>query len=141
MNITDDRPTKRFSPSSSTSNTSPNEQTDLIPQPTVTIMVESPHEAPANDFTVESKQPVSQRSDPSPTSNTTVIDIDEPIDVNMPRDTTNIFYDYSQIEADATDPVSTTTFIAGHQTIDMESRNDDNEQPTDENLARNNSSS
>lgn len=111
-------------------------------------MVESPHEAPANDFTVESKPSSSQRSDPSnnrqsPTSNATVIDIDEPIDVNMPRDTTNIFYDYSQTEVEATDQqVSTTTFAADHQTIDMERQNVDNEQqPTGENLARNNSSS
>lgn len=104
-------------------------------------MVESPHEAPANDFVLESRQPISQRSVPSPMPNTTVIDIDEPIDVNMPRDTTNIFYDYSQTEVDATDQVSTATFIAGHQTIDMETQNVDNEQPTDENLACNNSSS
>lgn len=104
-------------------------------------MVESPHEAPANDFALESKQPISQIDRQSPTPNATVIDIDEPIDVNMPRDTSNIFYDYSQTEVDDTDQESNTTFTAGHQTIDMERQNVENEQPSDENLARNNSSS
>lgn len=100
----DDRPPKsdrKFTPSPSRGHLS-DRTTELIPQPTVTIMVESPQDAPLNDF--PNDRPTQQAStsddteqyDPQPTqSHETVIDIDAPIDVNMPRDTTNIFYDYS----------------------------------------------
>lgn len=44
-------------------------------------MVESPKEPPKGDFS---------------SSDATTIDINEPIDVNMPVDTTNIFYDYDE---------------------------------------------
>lgn len=90
--VTDDRPSpklaeKCFAPNASTSREPFN--TDLIPQPTVTIMVESPQDAPnsQNDFTMNVD--ISSAADSS-----IVIDIDEPIDVNVPRDTSNIFYEY-----------------------------------------------
>lgn len=70
----------------------------LIPLPTVTIMVESPQEAPSSDFPVSTAEqpppPAAQSTSPDRPANV-VIDIDAPIDVNVPRDTTNIFYDYS----------------------------------------------
>lgn len=77
-------------------------QTDaLTPQPIVTIMVESPHEPPSSDFSIDMRH-VSDSdgkcvdTDLVDQSSATVIDIDDPIDVNVPRDTTNIFYDYAE---------------------------------------------
>lgn len=62
-------------------------------------MVESPHEAPINDFPNDppsvhgtTEQPMSLAT---AQPHETIIDIDVPIDVTIPRDTTNIFYDYS----------------------------------------------
>lgn len=67
----------------------------LDPQPTVTICVQSPTDPPHGDFT------------PPPfLENNTILDddddelIDEPIDVTIERDTTNIFYDYHEITDD-----------------------------------------
>lgn len=77
-------------------------QTDaLTPQPIVTIMVESPHEPPNSDFSIDMRHVSdsdgkSMDNDAVDQSSATVIDIDDPIDVNGPRDTTNIFYDYAE---------------------------------------------
>lgn len=98
----DDRPPiseRRFPASPSSSDLLSDRRTDLIPQPTVTIMVESPQEAPINCFPNDSIPAYVAVTD-QPEAGTvrsqeTVIDIDVPIDVNIPRDTTNIFYDYS----------------------------------------------
>ncbi|XP_053686952.1 sodium channel protein 60E-like [Sabethes cyaneus] len=59
------------------------------PRPVVTICVESPKESP--DTPDQQKQSPPQQQD-------TVIDMvdPEPIDVNLPRDTSNIFYDYEE---------------------------------------------
>lgn len=58
-------------------------------------MVESPQEAPISDFPND-PPPVYTEAPKLPAhSHETIIDIDIPIDVNIPRDTTNIFYDYS----------------------------------------------
>ncbi|XP_052895021.1 sodium channel protein 60E isoform X3 [Anopheles moucheti] len=68
------------------------------PRPVVTICVESPMESPDQDG-----------SNATPTG-TVAIPIDpEPIDVNLPRDTSNIFYDYD----DQSTRVSTTAGGSG----------------------------
>ncbi|KAJ6635625.1 Sodium channel protein 60E [Pseudolycoriella hygida] len=103
----------------------------LIPQPIVTIMVESPHDPPNSDFSIDMRQ-LSEYSDGICSDNVdksavTVIDIDEPIDVNVPRDTTNIFYDYAE-------PSSTNNLrddnLTDQQHIDV--TNNDSEQPDSE---------
>lgn len=61
-------------------------------------MVESPQEAPINPFPNDPPPAYTaiEQPDPKPARpHETIIDIDVPIDVNIPRDTTNIFYDYS----------------------------------------------
>lgn len=82
----------------------------LIPMPSVTIMVESPKEPPNNDFGLDltasliAQQAESTTSSvtPSPSqstiANSTIIDIEDPIDVNVQRDTSNIFYHYTEPE-------------------------------------------
>lgn len=78
---------KRAPPSLSTSD--PIYPDSLIPTPCVKIMVESPKEPPNNEFGLDlTSTIVSQTID-------TVINIEEPIDVNEQRDTSNIFYDYT----------------------------------------------
>lgn len=64
------------------------------PRPVVTICVESPTESPETPDQQRQQQLVSQQSP----QRDTVIDIvdPEPIDVNLPRDTSNIFYDYEE---------------------------------------------
>ncbi|XP_055533096.1 sodium channel protein 60E isoform X2 [Wyeomyia smithii] len=59
------------------------------PRPVVTICVESPKESPETPD--QQKELAAQQPD-------TVIDMidPEPIDVNLPRDTSNIFYDYEE---------------------------------------------
>lgn len=78
-------------------------------------MVESPKEPPSNNFCMElsttnnittlqkssdGSSPVTSHSHIFSSSasavNSTIINIDELIDVNIPRDTTNIFYDYME---------------------------------------------
>ncbi|XP_052873705.1 sodium channel protein 60E-like [Anopheles cruzii] len=59
------------------------------PRPVVTICVESPLESPEQDIGAAAEKP------PPPPEHSVAIPIDpEPIDVNLPRDTSNIFYDY-----------------------------------------------
>lgn len=66
-------------------------------------MVESPHDPPNSDFSIDMRH-VSDGTDGKGSMDTgadqssaaTVIDIEEPIDVNVLRDTTNIFYDYAE---------------------------------------------
>lgn len=86
------------------------------PESIVTIMVESPKEPPNSDFgTSFSSPPLPVSDDPETvtaieedvhdashvsTSNVIADDIQEPIDVNTPRDTTNIFYAYEETDAD-----------------------------------------
>lgn len=88
-------------------------QSDLIPTPTVTIMVESPKDPPPNaehfglaDISIPIIQPVQLVQSESDIiscsqSESTIIQIEEPIDVNLPRDTSNIFYDYTGPEQPA----------------------------------------
>lgn len=70
---------------------------DNFIKPIVTICVESPKDPPSGDFAInmdyhdlESNQAKMHQS--------IEIQIDEPIDVNEERDTTNIFYDYQEEE-------------------------------------------
>ncbi|XP_065093737.1 sodium channel protein 60E isoform X3 [Ochlerotatus camptorhynchus] len=71
------------------------------PRPVVTICVESPRESP--DSPQHSHPP---QQPPPPLPQDTVIDMvdPEPIDVNLPRDTSNIFYDYEEPKEDAKPP-------------------------------------
>lgn len=98
-------------------------------------MVESPHEPPNSDFSIDMRHisdsdgKCADNLDESPA---TVIDIDDPIDVNVPRDTTNIFYDYAE-------PTSSTNNLSDdnltdQQHIDDVSNNDsdDADQPDSE---------
>ncbi|XP_058466071.1 sodium channel protein 60E isoform X1 [Malaya genurostris] len=57
---------------------------DDVPRPVVTICVESPQESPDTPEQRQQQDAVIDIIDP------------EPIDVNLPRDTTNIFYDYEE---------------------------------------------
>lgn len=79
----------------------------------VKIMVESPKEPPNVEFGVAFPQPAVVRiktettqdieqtdGQTSSTAVTLATDIQEPIDVNIPRDTTNIFYAYEETEID-----------------------------------------
>lgn len=59
-------------------------------------MVESPHEPPNSDFSINVPAAAVAAEDRECSADQVVIDIDEPIDVNVPRDTTNIFYDYAE---------------------------------------------
>ncbi len=104
------------------------ESNALTPQPIVTIMVESPHEPPNSDFSIDMRT-ISESdgkcaaNDTLDQSTPTVIDIDDPIDVNVPRDTTNIFYDYAE-------PSSSTNNLrddnlTDQQHIDVTIKNDD----------------
>lgn len=73
----------------------------LIPMPSVTIMVESPKEPPNNEFGLDLRGTTTSSATPSPQSTratSTIIDIEDPIDVNVPRDTSNIFYHYTEPE-------------------------------------------
>ncbi|XP_055627097.1 sodium channel protein 60E isoform X2 [Toxorhynchites rutilus septentrionalis] len=65
------------------------------PRPVVTICVESPTESPDTPDQQREQQLGPQQS---PQQQDTVIDMidPEPIDVNLPRDTSNIFYDYEE---------------------------------------------
>uniref|UniRef100_A0A182M232 Sodium channel protein n=1 Tax=Anopheles culicifacies TaxID=139723 RepID=A0A182M232_9DIPT len=66
------------------------------PHPVVTICVESPMESPDQDGGANAN-----------TAGTVAIPIDpEPIDVNLPRDTSNIFYDYDDPSTRAGDAAS-----------------------------------
>ena len=63
------------------------------PHPIVTICVESPKDSPVDEHkhlpqtpTIPVETVIQERS----------ANINEPIDVNIPRDTTNIFYDYDE---------------------------------------------
>lgn len=104
----------------------------LIPQPIVTIMVESPHEPPNSDFSIDMRH-ISESDgkclDNADKSSTTVIDIEDPIDVNVPRDTTNIFYDYAE-------PSSTNNLrddnLTDQQHIDVTKNDSDADQPDSE---------
>nr|XP_029725458.1 sodium channel protein 60E [Aedes albopictus] len=71
------------------------------PRPVVTICVESPQESPDSP---QGSQPPQHPPPPLPPD--TVIDMvdPEPIDVNLPRDTSNIFYDYEEPKEDAKPP-------------------------------------
>lgn len=110
------RPQK--SPTPSQLHVSPCEATDELDpvgnlESIVKIMVESPKEPPNVEFGVafpqtavvqkktESTQEIEQTDGQNAsTSVTLVTDIQEPIDVNIPRDTTNIFYAYEETEVD-----------------------------------------
>lgn len=93
------------------------------PESIVTIMVESPKEPPNSEFgtSFSSPPPPPSKLDDSNTSvsmtesnvhnptdlsisNVIIDDIQEPIDVNTPRDTTNIFYAYEETDASVSDP-------------------------------------
>ena len=134
---------------------------ELIPQPAVTIMVESPKDAPANDFGMEltmrkmsssevaspTRSEISDTSaaqspppPPLPPRESTVINIDEPIDVNVPRDTSNIFYDYTNpsmhTEHEQSAPIirrqqspTTTTIITTAPTFDIDEDLDNDHSP------------
>lgn len=84
-------------------------------------MVESPKEPPNSEFgTSFSSPPPPKLDDPDTSvtmtednmhdasdvssSNVIMDDIQEPIDVNTPRDTTNIFYAYEETDASVSDP-------------------------------------
>lgn len=96
-------------------------------------MVESPHEPPSSDFTIDMRH-VSLETDGkcldnADKSSATVIDIEEPIDVNVPRDTTNIFYDYAE-------PSSTNNLrddnLTDQQHIDVTKNDSDTDQSDSE---------
>ncbi|XP_036331768.1 sodium channel protein 60E [Rhagoletis pomonella] len=90
---------------------------DLITmqQPIVQIMVDSPKDPPRGDFSDENQNASSQvydytapTNEESPTSDShieeeispaTVIDLNEPIDVNIQGDTSKVFYDYNPQDA------------------------------------------
>lgn len=74
------------------------------PRPVVTICVESPQESPDSPQDRPGSQPPQHPPPPLPPD--TVIDMvdPEPIDVNLPRDTSNIFYDYEEPKEDAKPP-------------------------------------
>lgn len=74
------------------------------PRPVVTICVESPRESPDSPQDRLHSQPPQQPPPPLPQD--TVIDMvdPEPIDVNLPRDTSNIFYDYEEPKEDVKPP-------------------------------------
>lgn len=74
------------------------------PRPVVTICVESPRESPDSPQDRPHSQPPQQPPPPLPQD--TVIDMvdPEPIDVNLPRDTSNIFYDYEEPKEDVKPP-------------------------------------
>lgn len=110
-----------------------NNDNDLFvnPESIVTIMVESPKEPPNSDFgTSFSSPPPPKLDDPdstltmtegdAPISNVIVEDIQEPIDVNTPRDTTNIFYAYEETDANVSDAQSVR--VDSDQTISNESQ-------------------
>lgn len=65
-----------------------------VPESIVKIMVESPKDPPQVDYTFPSMQPVIVAPTEGPGDDLTAIKID----VNMPVDTTNIFYDYDEPE-------------------------------------------
>lgn len=85
-------------------------------------MVESPKEPPNSDFGTSFSAPPPPKLDEQPntstavtegsvsdvsttiTSDANVVDLQEPIDVNTPRDTTNIFYAYEVTDANVSDP-------------------------------------
>lgn len=80
------------------------------PDSIVTIMVESPKDPPNSDFATSFSSPPPPKSDEPDESmtdadaadvcesNVVIDDIQEPIDVNTPRDTTNIFYAYEETD-------------------------------------------
>lgn len=108
----DDRSAKMsFSPGGSYHTNTSAGPSALCPLPTVTIMVESPQDPPSNDFPPmisvnppstsatssgdEQRLPTTSTAAAAAAAGNVVIDMDTPIDVNVPRDTSNIFYDYS----------------------------------------------
>lgn len=135
----------------------------------VKIMVESPKDPPNSDFastfpvpTVEIPSPFSSEIAPiQPSIDTTstetqVIQIDddnddvnEPIDVNTPRDTTNIFYAYDETEANqinssqqTIENASTNQSLSTHSnestvdnSIEMHVTNDDEQSSTNDTLS------
>ncbi|XP_031618644.1 sodium channel protein 60E isoform X2 [Contarinia nasturtii] len=133
----------------------------------VKIMVESPKEPPNVEFGVAFPQTAVVRyktettheieqtdGENSPTSVVTLVtdNIQEPIDVNIPRDTTNIFYAYEETEIDnsfqAQPAQLADSFSASipetHDTIDTsnllhnnQSVNDDTQAPTEMNTSDN----
>lgn len=74
----------------------------------VKIMVESPKDPPNSDFASTFPMPASvTNSSESVSAPCAIIEIgeaNEPIDVNTPRDTTNIFYAYDESDANRTQP-------------------------------------
>lgn len=91
------------------------------PESIVTIMVESPKEPPNSEFGTSFSSPPPPKLDDADTSvtmtegnvrdasdvsisNVIIDDIQEPIDVNTPRDTSNIFYAYEEADASVSDP-------------------------------------
>lgn len=114
----------------------------------VKIMVESPKDPPNIEFGVASSQAttvVQQKTDSKPQTeqilqtssstsstattppNKSIADIQEPIDVNTPRDTTNIFYAYEDVEFDNTiHHQSSTSAIGDDNNSITEQRSTDN---------------
>ncbi|XP_037037155.1 sodium channel protein 60E isoform X3 [Bradysia coprophila] len=101
----------------------------LTPQPIVTIMVESPHEPPHSDFSINVQNAPDTDRQGVTTVDQVVIDIDDPIDVNVPRDTTNIFYDYA--EPSSTDDINLRDDdnLTDQQHIDVIRSDSDADQP------------
>lgn len=132
----------------------------------VKIMVESPKEPPNVEFGVafpqtavvrnktESTHEIEQTDDQDAlTSVVTLVtdNIQEPIDVNIPRDTTNIFYAYEETEVDnsfqpaqfadtfsASTPDTHVTIDTSNQFHNNQSVNDDTPAPTEMNQASDN---
>lgn len=86
--------------------------------PIVTIMVESPRDPPNSDFTTMEPQrqppplPPRQSREQAKAEDLQDPAINEPIDVNMPVDTTNIFYHYEG-PSDGQDPEAQSWPISG----------------------------
>lgn len=70
---------------------------DNFIKPIVTICVESPKDPPSGDFAINMDYH-DLESNQLKMNESIEIQIDEPIDVNEERDTTNIFYDYQEEE-------------------------------------------
>lgn len=110
----------------------------------VKIMVESPKDPPNIEFGVASSQAttvVQQETNSKPQTeqiniqtssssitppNESIADIQEPIDVNTPRDTTNIFYAYEDVEFDNSihHQPSTSAIGDGNNTSEQRSNDD-----------------
>lgn len=123
--------------SSSISTSDPIYSDGLIPTPCVTIMVESPKEPPNNEFGLD----LTSIPEPVLQSSTTVINIEDPIDVNEQRDISNIFYDYTAPD-DITDlRIRNLARQITEETSDLDDINfveDDSNNMTDDNTDDNN---